>query len=291
MTDPARLLDGSLDLESRRAIEAAVRDEPPRGAKARLWGSLAVALPAGVLLGATTSTTATAAAAATNGVAAGGTAATVASAATTASTGTAALGTTATVVGSTGLGLLAGKAVAIGLGVGLAINVAGGVATRVLDSKPAASMMATAQAPTAAKGHSPSQSRQQSPAPSGFPVQVLEAELPAVAVRGTSSTTKPPVPEELTADELREESALLVRTREALTASRAARALDLIAEHRQRFQGGRLVQERDALEVQALVKAGQMTAAKARAQAFLARYPESPHGEKVRAIVGAVGQP
>jgi hypothetical protein len=285
MTDPARLLEGSLDPEFRRAIEAAVGDEPPHGAKARLWGSLALALPAGVLLGATTTSTATAATAATNGTAAVGTAMSATVAATATANGTAAVGATATVMGSTGLGMLAGKAVAIGLGVGLAINVASGVATRTFDSEAAASVTVVTPVETTVRTPSPSRAvldRLESS------VHLTEAELPAVPLRiaPMATATKSLPADELTADELREESALLVRTREALNASQPARALDLIAEHRQRYGVGKLVQERDALEVQALAKAGQFSAAKARARAFLSRYPESPHAEKIRAIVG-----
>lgn len=313
MTDPARLLDSSLHLESRRAIEAAVADEPPCGAKAQLWGTLLLALPAaGVLFGATTTSSATAATAAAKGTAAVGTAASATAAtaaakgtaavgaatsatvtATAVTNGTAAVGATATVMGSTGLGMLAGKAVAIGLGVGLAFNVAGGAAKHLLDSKPAASVSAVTTATTAAGIHSPSRAlaeRLQRPV---LPVRVGQAEFSAVTARNTPSTTaaKQLPADELSADELREESALLVRTREALYASEVARATELIAEHRQRFSGGKLVQERDALEVQALAKAGQLAAAQLRARAFLLRYPESPHAEKIRAIVGASGEP
>jgi hypothetical protein len=248
-------------------------DEPPRDAKSQLWGTIVHALPAaGVLLGATTTSSATAATAAANG--------------------TAALGTTATVMGSTSLGLLAGKAVAIGFGVGLAVNVAGGEATHLLDAKPAAAVSAVTVVTTAVGVHSPAKAVPERLEPSVSPVQVTEAAFPDVAARNTPPTTatRQLTADELAADELREESALLVRTREALNASQSARATELIAEHRQRFGRGKLVQERDALEVQALAKAGQLAAAQARARAFLLRYPESPHAEKIRAMLGESGE-
>jgi outer membrane protein assembly factor BamD (BamD/ComL family) len=107
-----------------------------------------------------------------------------------------------------------------------------------------------------------------------------------VPVAATAAAARPWVPEPSTSDQLREESALLVRTRDALNASDAARALELIQDSRERFAGARLAQERDALEVQALVIAGESEQAMARARMFLTRYPDSPHAEKIRAIVG-----
>ncbi len=290
MTDPARLLNSSLDRESRRAIEAAIMDEPPRGAKLQLWGTIVLALPAaGFLLGATTTSSATAATAVeANGTAAVGTAtsATVAATAVEAN-GTAAMGVAATVMGSTGLGMLAGKALAIGLGVGLAVNVAGGVAMHLLDLKPVAAVSTVTAVTTATDVPSPSRAVPERLEPTVLPVQVTEAVFPAVTARNTTPTTatKQLAADELAADELREESELLVRTREALNAAQAGRAIELIAEHRQGFGGGKLVQERDALEVQALAKAGQLAAAQVRARAFLLRYPESPHAEKTRAML------
>jgi hypothetical protein len=85
-------------------------------------------------------------------------------------------------------------------------------------------------------------------------------------------------------DELREESQLLVRARQALNAANEALALQLLDEHRQRFARGTLGQERDSLEVQALMKLGRTEEAKGRARAFLARFPLSPHNEKMRLI-------
>jgi outer membrane protein assembly factor BamD (BamD/ComL family) len=87
------------------------------------------------------------------------------------------------------------------------------------------------------------------------------------------------------ADTLREESQLLMRVRQALSASEGLRALELVAEHRRAFGAGTLTQERDVMEVQALVQLGRVKDAKAHAKAFLQRYPGSPHTEKVRAIV------
>lgn len=291
MTDPARLLSTEIDGRSRRAMQAAISDEPPPGAKAELWRSITLALPAaGVLAGATTvasgvkaaTLASSATAAAGTSVAASG--ATAVGSATVVGTSVAAAGTVAA-VGASGLGVIAAKAVAVGLGIGLAVNVASTVATQVVDSKPAAPAVAPVSAPRAREALPVNRAK---PLPVTSPNVAVttapaEATVPSAA---TAAAARLLVSEPATSDELREESALLVRTREALNASDGARALELIRESRERFVGARLAQERDALEVQALVMAGETAQATARARTFLARYPESPHAEKIRAIVG-----
>lgn len=52
-------------------------------------------------------------------------------------------------------------------------------------------------------------------------------------------------------------------------------ALKSLVEHARRFPQGQLGEERDALWVQALMNAGNRHEARQRAQAFLARYPNS----------------
>jgi hypothetical protein len=55
----------------------------------------------------------------------------------------------------------------------------------------------------------------------------------------------------------------------------AAAALRLVDEHARRFPKSALVQEREALAIEALVGAGRADAARGRANAFLDRYPTS----------------
>jgi len=49
-----------------------------------------------------------------------------------------------------------------------------------------------------------------------------------------------------------------------------------------RFSAPTLDQEREALLIELVYRSGQFDAATARAQAFLARFPESPHAAQIR---------
>ena len=71
------------------------------------------------------------------------------------------------------------------------------------------------------------------------------------------------------------ERALLEVARTALSRGDAASALTSLDEHAKRFPGGQLTEEREALYVQALARAGHLSEAKARAARFAKRFPES----------------
>ena len=87
------------------------------------------------------------------------------------------------------------------------------------------------------------------------------------------------------ASQLREESAMILDARRVLRAGDPARALTLLDAARARFPDGILVQEREALTIEALVRSGQRALATKRAEAFLRDYPKSPHGADVRSVV------
>jgi len=87
------------------------------------------------------------------------------------------------------------------------------------------------------------------------------------------------------ASQLREESAMILGARRVLRAGDPARALTLLDAARTRFADGGLVQEREALTIEALVRSGQRALATKRAEAFLRDYPKSPHGADVRSLV------
>jgi hypothetical protein len=82
------------------------------------------------------------------------------------------------------------------------------------------------------------------------------------------------------------EVALLSRAQEAL-ARDPARALELVGEHERRFDTGLLVQEREVIAVEALVKLGRTSEAATRAAAFHTRFPRSAHGRRVDLLVHA----
>ncbi len=71
------------------------------------------------------------------------------------------------------------------------------------------------------------------------------------------------------------ERALVERARVALSRHQGTMALDALAEHETTFPRGRLVEEREALRVRALVDAGRRSEAEAKARAFRARWPNS----------------
>jgi hypothetical protein len=87
------------------------------------------------------------------------------------------------------------------------------------------------------------------------------------------------------ASRLREENRLLGEAREALRRGDAAGALRKLDEIHTRLPGGVLGQEREALGIEALWRAGHRNAAAVRAAAFLRAYPKSPHAEKMMGFI------
>jgi hypothetical protein len=81
---------------------------------------------------------------------------------------------------------------------------------------------------------------------------------------------------------LRDEIRMVSETREALRRGDASRALVLTEQMRTRFPGGVLVQEREALAIEALARSGRRADASARAAAFLRAYPKSMLAERVQ---------
>ncbi|MCA9579600.1 MAG: outer membrane protein assembly factor BamD, partial [Myxococcales bacterium] len=84
---------------------------------------------------------------------------------------------------------------------------------------------------------------------------------------------------------LADENALITRAQSALARGRAAEALTALREHQRRFPGGRFVEEREAMTIQAMARTGQVDAARTRAERFYARYPNSLLTRAVRAAV------
>lgn len=82
------------------------------------------------------------------------------------------------------------------------------------------------------------------------------------------------------------ESRAIAESREALRSGNVEAALSTLDRARWSFPDGILRQEREALTIEALVRSGQRASARARAAAFLAAYPRSPHAAQVRRVVG-----
>ena len=85
------------------------------------------------------------------------------------------------------------------------------------------------------------------------------------------------------ASALGDESAAVLAIRGALRAGDARSALRLLEQARLKFPHGALGQEREALTVEALAKAGNMKAASRKAEAFLRAHPTSPYASDVMA--------
>lgn len=76
------------------------------------------------------------------------------------------------------------------------------------------------------------------------------------------------------------EAELLERARRML-GSNPSSALDLAQQHRSRFRGGVLAQEREVIAIEALRRLGRNAEADARAQAFERSFPNSAHRRKL----------
>lgn len=78
---------------------------------------------------------------------------------------------------------------------------------------------------------------------------------------------------------------VLLRRAKADARSAPAHALELVAEHEQRFPNGVLVEEREVIAIEALLASGQRAASEARAARFFARFPNSAHARRVHALL------
>ena len=249
LDDPKRAPSGALEL-----LKGGVDIEPPEGAKGAVWGALAASLGP-----------------AATGV--GGASATHASGAT-AGTGVAAVGTKVAVGGVltklTAIALVAGGA-ALGNEVSHRREDHARHAFVAATTTSAATTTPTAVAtPIAA------------PVPTGLVLSTAPAEEPAS--KATATPARGSVGGEERQSQLREESALVIRARDAVRQGRANEAIGLLDSARGRFSDGVLAQEREALSVEALSGSGRATEAQSRAKAFLAAYPKSPHAARMKSF-------
>jgi hypothetical protein len=116
----------------------------------------------------------------------------------------------------------------------------------------------------------------------GSSAQEQRSELPAREATGVARTPSIP-PSADASSTLLEEAKLLAAAQRALNAGNARRALRWLAEHRERFAGGALAQEREAAQVFALCALGRAVDAQRHAQRFVDHWPDSPLGARVRA--------
>lgn len=112
-------------------------------------------------------------------------------------------------------------------------------------------------------------------------VEPVQAPPPPRAPAARAIRAEAPRP---AASRLAAEGQLVLEARRALRDGDAGAALQRLESARRAFADGALVQEREALTIEALHRAGQHEAAAARANVFLRTYPGSPHAASVRAF-------
>jgi hypothetical protein len=153
--------------------------------------------------------------------------------------------------------------------------VARGTETKPPPSEPVASVVAPVATPSVSivPSAEPAPPAPE-PTPSAKPSVVVSA---APSVSASSSTSL--------ASRLREERALIASARNALQSGNVAQALTVLDTAKTKFPDGILIQERKALEIEALHKAGRTAEAKKLADDFLAAYPNSPHAGRIKELV------
>lgn len=287
MSDPVRRLDDANRPDAeQRLLHAGLDMEPPPGADARVWAGLVASLGVGLGTGGAVS----AGAATTGGVASGAGAATTGGA----SSAVVAAPVAATAVKTAGLGVVAKAAIvgavataAVGGGI-WATNAFGPGAATPGEAILAPLEPARAAAPPPILSDHPVVEAPMEPlvaAPAGS--EGSARRRPEVRARTRAAFVEPRAASPSEASRLREESALLAQAREALRVGDAAAARRLVDVATVRFPSGALVQEREAIAIEALWRDGQRAAARDRAAAFLRAYPRSPHAAKVRAFADA----
>ncbi|HOU90226.1 MAG TPA: hypothetical protein PLU22_04230 [Polyangiaceae bacterium] len=286
--------------------------EPPPRVEDEIWASLRLALPIAPLPGAP----ATSDGGALGG--AGGSASSAAGAApAAASASIAGLGATA---GSAGSSVFFGGAVTKTLVISALVAGGGAVGWQLLPrpaaAPPATTVAATAPAPAPGgaerasplpAAHPPelpaapvaprgpaTPARQVEPAPSdgaGTPEAEGTEPLPVgVAALPDAPAEPPPSAAGAPNTGLIEESAWLTAARAALRRGSLVEATRHLDAHERRFPDGRLVQEREALRIEALHQAGSDAAAAQRLEDYARRYPESPHAARLEQILARDGE-
>jgi hypothetical protein len=148
---------------------------------------------------------------------------------------------------------------------------------------------AAADEPTARNEVAPAAAATASSAPARRAIAAHTTHAPKTArpeQRAESQAENPELaPESAGAGPAPTEIELLRRAQLALRA-RPREAYQLTEEHRQRFPNGAFALERDALAIQALIRAGDPAMARDLAESFLKAHPDSPHAHRFREAMG-----
>ena len=264
MGDPQRLLSSITDTDDleRELLASIKKADPPLGAKDDGWARLSAQIAAVALVGTAAHSSAAAAA------------------------GTAGQGAQAASVGGAvaplAVKLLSGK-IAVALAIsGVAIG-ASAIWVHWAGARHAAAAVAPAISSPGVQTAPPSARADLAAA--------LPAPDPALPLApATDASTKPggtPSAEQTRKDRLSAESALLTEARAYLRNGDANAAQQTLNKLRSKFPKGVLRQEREVLAIEVLSARGNQAAARRRAQAFIAAYPESPHSAQLSRFADA----
>ena len=124
--------------------------------------------------------------------------------------------------------------------------------------------------------------------PPPLPVESVAETSPRLVASATRAVPHPSSSTRNSGSQLSAERIMLDEARAALMEGNTSRALALIDRHRRNFANALLAEERDALEVQSLVKAHRFDEARARADAFRKRTPGSLFLSVVDAAVESI---
>jgi hypothetical protein len=139
---------------------------------------------------------------------------------------------------------------------------------------------ASSHASTGSKAAPTFETRFSAAPPSADPT-ALDPSLPAPATPPAPSASTAPSPSiSPDANQLKLEALALAQASRLLDAGNAAGALSLLSQSRPRSSA--LVQERDALLVEALMRSGNETSGRESARRFLSAYPDGPLADRVR---------
>ncbi|MEM6992678.1 MAG: hypothetical protein AAF721_19345 [Myxococcota bacterium] len=205
-------------------------------------------------------------------------------------------------VAAAGMSTLAKLAVAgallvggVGLWVGLSGDPAPAAEPSMAQATPAEPVRAPVEAAPAATPEPPAPAV---PAVAPVPAAPVPDEEPAtedpvveaapVAAPRAHKPKHKPAAAPLTAEDAMAEASLISRARKALATS-PSQALALTNEAKRDFPRGMLLEEREAVAVQALAKLGRHDKAKRRGEQFLKRYGRGPHAAAVRTALEKSG--
>jgi hypothetical protein len=166
------------------------------------------------------------------------------------------------------------------------VGVGAGVVEMVRD-RPAATATATATTPTPTPTLALAPATATATAPTPAPATATATAL-APTPTPTPTLALAPTPEPApSSSSLPEELTMLEHARSALSSGNPARALSVLDAYTERFPHPALLPEATVLRIEALTKAGDPSAARRAADAFLAANPASPYADRIRTLLGA----